>query len=797
MDAVQQRMNPVFFPTPRASVVAAIGAMILLCALTGMKFIGAPERIISSITQAAPGAAGGPIANETYAWRPVAIGGGGFITGLSIDRSGTTMLARTDVHGAYLWRADLDRWVQLAIFGAMPPEDHYQSAMNEGAYEIVVAPGDPDRLYMAIKGHFYRSDDRGRTWRAPGRGSAPFPVAADPNGAFRWHGAFLAVDPANPDHLLMGTPAAGLWRSVDGAVTWARVASVPAASDGKADAGGPAITVWYSPDGKRAWAASPGHGVFASDDEGATFASAAKGGPVTVAKAAFTRDGALIALDEEHSSAWLLRGGRWTDLTAAHELPAARYVAIATDPASGHVVVADEGGHFTCSIDGGRVWTGMVRRAAVGERDPPWLRVTDQSYFAMASMAFDPKTPGRLWVAAGAGVYRADLGTSCAAVDLKSQTRGIEELVATDTSALPGRAPLFAALDFGIHVKPDLNAFSTGYGPRERVLIAAQQLAASAGNPDFVVTNASDTRTSCCSDDGNSVLAGYSFDAGRTWAKFATLPTPPGTKPQDPWRMAFGTIAVAAGSTDNIVWAPGYDRSPFYTLDRGKSWHRVVLEGEHLPLTGSFGGIFLQRKTLVADPVAPATFYLVHSGSATNPQLAGLWRTTDGGAHWARLFAGEIAPNSRFAAKLRAMPGRKGDLFFTSGFGGGDTRLRRTTDGGAHWLTLNRVTRVDDIAFGKAAPGAVTPTIYLSGQIDGHYGIWRSVDDAQNWQRVADFPMGRLDQVTVIEGDKDVFGRVYVGYEGSGWLYGEPALCPSSGYRQGDDKSCFLVGKRQ
>ncbi|PJN92360.1 hypothetical protein CNY89_30365, partial [Amaricoccus sp. HAR-UPW-R2A-40] len=32
-------------------------------------------------------------------------------------------------------------------------------------------------------------------------------------------------------------------------------------------------------------------------------------------------------------------------------------------------------------------------------------------------------------------------------------------------------------LDFGIHVKDDLDAFSTGYGPKERVLIAAQQLA--------------------------------------------------------------------------------------------------------------------------------------------------------------------------------------------------------------------------------------------------------------------------------------------------------------------------------
>jgi photosystem II stability/assembly factor-like uncharacterized protein len=172
------------------------------------------------------------------------------------------------------------------------------------------------------------------------------------------------------------------------------------------------------------------------------------------------------------------------------------------------------------------------------------------------------------------------------------------------------------------------------------VLIAAQQLDWTPAQPGFVVTNASDTRTDCCSEDGDAVLAGYSEDGGKTWSKFATLPRPPGTALSDPWRMAFGTIAVAADDARNIVWAPTHNRSPFYTTDMGRNWRRVVLPGERLPNTGSHADYYFHRKTLAADKVLAKTFYLVHSGDGLNPGLAGLWVTRDGGVDWSRVYKG-------------------------------------------------------------------------------------------------------------------------------------------------------------
>jgi hypothetical protein len=51
--------------------------------------------------------------------------------------------------------------------------------------------------------------------------------------------------------------------------------------------------------------------------------------------------------------------------------------------------------------------------------------------------------------------------------------------------------------------------------------------------------------------------------------------------------------------------------------------------------------------------------------------------------------------------------------------------------------------------------------------------FWRS---SGGLQKIADFPLGFVDLVKVIEADKDLFGREYIGYQGSGWSYGAREL---------------------
>jgi hypothetical protein len=67
------------------------------------------------------------------------VGGGGFITGLSLDPGGKTFVTRTDVYGAYIWSPKADRWVQLVNADAMPQNDRVQAGLAAGVYEVVVA----------------------------------------------------------------------------------------------------------------------------------------------------------------------------------------------------------------------------------------------------------------------------------------------------------------------------------------------------------------------------------------------------------------------------------------------------------------------------------------------------------------------------------------------------------------------------------------------------------------------------------------------------------------------------------
>lgn len=768
-------------------LMAWVGLPLVALGAAAAAYVGlhSAKPVLATAPPPALSRAGKPIAGEAYRWAPVAIGGGGFISGLAMDPAAKTFVVRADVYGAYVWNRAQDRWDQLATAAALPAADRTQDGVATGGYEVAVAPSRPERIYMAIRGVVYRSDDRGASFTLASAGN-PFPLSWNANNEYRLHGPYMAVDPTNPDLVLLGTPSNGLWRSADAGQSWTRVASVPGNAEVSQirDASAPGTLVWFEraaggkPTG-RVFAFAAKKGMYVSGDRGASFTVLPSTGgafPKTLKRAAFDRHGTFFAADIEGKAIWSYAQGRWRNVTQEAGLRAGDYAAVATDPRSDRVIVLDQAGGGYVSPDAGKSWSTLSHSSQVGRSDPPWLKVSDSSYFSTGDVMFDPVTANRLWIAAGTGVYYADLAPGETHLSWTSQSRGIEELVANDVIQAPGHAPLFAAWDFGIHIKTDLGAFSTSFAP-DRGFIAVQQLDWTPADPAFVVTNASDTR-SCCSEDGNAVMAGFSEDAGARWRKFATLPTPPGTKPEDPWRMSYGTIAVSSGSADNIVWAPAFNRTPYYTLDRGRSWQPVVLPGASGDTPGSFTYSWYQRKTLAADKTTPGVFYLYHSGEAPNQSLVGLWRTRDGGANWEQVFSSEIAPNSDYAAKLRSVPGHAGHLFFTSAFAhAGDTGLRRSTDGGASWTLVPEVTRVDDIAFGKAAPGAGYPAIYISGRVGGAYGVWRSVDAAATWHRLVDFPVGRLDKVTVVGADPDVFGRVYLGYVGSGWIWGEPAPC--------------------
>ncbi|WP_407668232.1 WD40/YVTN/BNR-like repeat-containing protein, partial [Novosphingobium rosa] len=343
-------------------------------------------------------AAGAPVANEAYQWSHVAIGGGGFITGLSFDAAGNTMVARTSLYGAYIWSPQSNRWVQLMTAQTMPEGDRVQGTQASGVYEIAVAPSNPARIFMAARGHVYRSDDSGAHWVAS---TASFPEVWGANSPFRTNGPFLKLSPTNADLVFLGT-SGGLWRSTNAGGSWQRVPSVPASVDRDSAAPGiqaPGTQIWFEtaeggkPSG-RIFAMASGHGVLVSEDNGASFHALPSAGaqPMTLRRGVFDRHGAFLGVDDVGKGVWLYREGRWHNLTQeAGGLSPLLWAAAAANPRADQLVIFDQSGQGFQSTDGGKSWSHVSHAASVGAGDPPWLKVSDSAYFSTGDVQFDPK----------------------------------------------------------------------------------------------------------------------------------------------------------------------------------------------------------------------------------------------------------------------------------------------------------------------------------------------------------------------------------------------------------------------
>jgi hypothetical protein len=116
-------------------------------------------------------------------------------------------------------------------------------------------------------------------------------------------------------------------------------------------------------------------------------------------------------------------------------------------------------------------------------------------------------------------------------------------------------------------------------------------------------------------------------------------------------------------------------------------------------------------------------------------------------------------------------------LFYTGGSQGGgppypvNEHFYRSTDGGATWTAVPNVMQVTCFGFGAPAPGQTYPAIYIAGFVNNVYGVWQSTDNAQTWTLIGTYPLGNLVRLAIISGDPNIFGQVYVGFDGGGYAY--------------------------
>ncbi|HWD80284.1 MAG TPA: carbohydrate-binding protein, partial [Kribbella sp.] len=205
-----------------------------------------------------------------------------------------------------------------------------------------------------------------------------------------------------------------------------------------------------------------------------------------------------------------------------------------------------------------------------------------------------------------------------------------------------------------------------------------------------------------------------------------------------------GHVALAAdGST--IVWTEA-GQAPYRSTDKGASWSKVSGLGTDA--------------VVVADRSSAGTFYSLTGGT--------LYASTDGGATFTAR-AGNLP-----AGRLTAVPGVAGDLWIS----GGGSGLLHSTDGGRSFTALASVqSAASPLGFGKPAPGTTYQALYLIGTVQNVTGVFRSTDKGATWVRINDdaHQWGSIGGPGVITGDPDTYGRVYIGTNGRGLLYGDPS----------------------
>ncbi|MEJ2858171.1 MULTISPECIES: RICIN domain-containing protein [unclassified Saccharothrix] len=668
-----------------------------------------------------------------YAWRNVQIAGGGFVTGVVFNPARKGVLyARTDMGGAYRW--DGGQWVPLTDWAA--------DWNLLGIESVATDPVDPQRLYLATgtytndwagNGAILRSTDQGKTFQ---RTDLPFKLGANEDG--RSMGERLAIDPADHRTLYLGTRKNGLWRSTDYGVTWSQVSAFPVKDGGSSGVGLSFVT--FGPAGSKTiyvGVADKTTSLYRSTDGGATW-QAVPGQPTghLPHHGVLSGDGSLYLTYTDvpgpngvkAGSVWkhTPSTGAWKDISP---MPGSGFgfAGLAVDPQRPSTVMvttidrwwpSDE---LFRSTDGGATWKALGDTSVRDASAAPYVGTGIGHW--MGALAIDPFDSAHVMYGTGAGLWASNDVTAAdrgAPTHWSVPVKGLEETAVLGLVTPPGGKLISALGDIGGFRHDDLDKVPAGAvsGPR---FTNTTGIDFAQAKPNVVVRVGY----------GHEERGAYSTDGGVTWQPFAGSPVS---------AAGGGAVAISAdGGT--VVWTAS-GQVPHVSTDWGKTWKA----SSGLP----------SGTAVVADRVTASTFYAL-SGDT-------LYASTDGGR--------SFAAKARGLANGRLKANTVGDLWIASHNG-----LVRSTDGGASFTKVGGgVESADSVGFGKAAPGARYPALYLNGTVNGVTGIFRSIDGGAAWVRINDdrnrFGGGAGG---VITGDPDVYGRVYLGTNGRGVLVGEPS----------------------
>ena len=227
-------------------------------------------------------------------------------------------------------------------------------------------------------------------------------------------------------------------------------------------------------------------------------------------------------------------------------------------------------------------------------------------------------------------------------------------------------------------------------------------------------------------------------DAGVTW-----------TNVSDGYLKTSSVGALAVSTSDpNVIWAGmgestirgdvSHGDGVYRSTDRGRSWVHLGLDDtRHI-------------SEIRIHPRDPDRVWVAALGHAFGPNSQrGVFRTTDGGASWARVLhesdragAADLALDARNPTVLYASLWEAHRNFWELSSGGPGSGLWRSDDGGATWarITLN-LGLPSSATLGKigvAASPARSGRVWALVESDAAPGLYRSDDFGETWTLASD-----------------------------------------------------------
>jgi photosystem II stability/assembly factor-like uncharacterized protein len=549
---------------------------------------------------------------------------------------------------------------------------------------IRIDPTDPQRIFAAAQGRLfdtggdrgvYLSEDGGDSWQQVLAG------ANDSTGAID-----VAINPADPDIVLAalwdklrfpdgreyGGPGSGVHRSTDGGQTWTRIGEPFPSAESEPGR----IGVAFGETGK-AYAITNDRignltGFFVSGDAGATWDR-----PLTGEPALDAADGGF---------AWWF-GRLWVD-------PA--------DP--DHVFSA--GVPMMESHDAGASWT---RGGGIH---------VDQH-----ALAFDPHTPGRVYVGNDGGLYWSDQNGDVVGPWTAAQVQPYMQLYAMDVSAQDVTRRSGGTQDNGSlrsWGSTDWNRYRGGDGMMNRI------------NPVDL------NNVYACSQNGGCAR---SDNGGDTMSSIRPL----FAGERFNW---VSPLEIAAGDPDTVYFGSNVlSRSD----DRGRTWRQVSpdLTGGPTPRNATSYG------TITAIGIAPTDKEVVYVGTDDGR----LWVTRDGGGEWQRLTDPDLP--ERWVTRVTVDPGNANVAWVSySGFrweSETQPHVLMTRDGGASWADISGnlpQAPVNDVIRHPLHRG----WLYVGTDM----GVFFSPNLGRNWLKVGDtFPVVPVTDVHFHAGTDTLFAATY------------------------------------